>query len=362
MPGAARTQVTARNRAAAGCLADGTEFYAPAGEVVTDGDLIVCHLCGRWLRSVTAHLRVHRWTKAEYCAAFGLERSQSLEGAATRKLRAAAFEARLLFEAAVREGSAAGRARARSGALARDAAAAARGRPMPEQRRRKAMRALAGVSRTAIADANKERATRRIASLTAEVASRAGYATIGDLVRARIAEGASLAAISREAGLHKDWLSRHLGALDPAAAAGAALVPGATTAAAADRPRLLSAADARWNAALRRLGFTDVDSYLRDRHTAAHLTVNQIAAEVGMSHHTVQSALRRHGRSVEPHAGTRHAAQLREASAAAALGSASIAEYVAQRRAAGWTWAAIAAESGQPQSWLRRHASARPAA
>jgi hypothetical protein len=42
---------------------------------------------------------------------------------------------------------------------------------------------------------------------------------------------------------------------------------------------------------------------------------------------------------------------------AAGLGFASIAEYVARRRAAGWTWQAIAAESGQPQTWLRRHAA-----
>ena len=28
------------------------------------------------------------------------------------------------------------------------------------------------------------------------------------------------------------------------------------------------------------------------------------------------------------------------------------------RRAAGWTWRAIAAESGQPASWLRRQAAA----
>src|ERR1700685_3996174 len=102
---AAMTEVTARQRAdhavsgraprrpagpaplrsVAGCLPDGTPFYAPVGEVVTDGDLVVCHLCGRLLHSVTAHLRGHRWTKEQYCAAFGLEQRQSLEGSATRK-------------------------------------------------------------------------------------------------------------------------------------------------------------------------------------------------------------------------------------------------------------------------------------
>jgi hypothetical protein len=332
--------------AAVGWLADGTAFYAPFGEVVTSGDLVVCHLCGRELRSVTAHLRVHGWTKDGYCEAFGLERGQSLEGAATRKLRAAAFSARLLFEPAVREGSAAGQARARSGSLAHDAATAARGRPLPEQRRRKARQALAGIPRAAVADANRARAFRHVAAIAADVAHRAGYPTIGDLVKARTANGASLAAISRDAGLHKDWLSRHLGDIDPAAAAVAA------AAAALARP---AGAEARWLPIVGRLGFADVAGYLRERHGERHQTVNQIAAEVGVSHHAVRAALDRHGLALVPHAARRHEAQQREASAAAALGCACVAEYVSQRRAAGWTWAAMVAESGQPQSWLRRH-------
>jgi hypothetical protein len=338
--------MAAGDRAVVGCLADGTACYAPVGEVVTDGDLVVCHLCGRLLRSVTAHLRVHGWAKDRYCAAFGLERTQSLEGAATRKLRAAAFSARLLFEPAVRDGSAAGRARARSGSLARDAAAAARGRPMPEQRRRKATRALAGIPRAAIAEANKARAARHIADVAAAAARQAGYPAIGDLVRARTAQGASLAAISRESGLHKDWLSRHLADLDPAAAAASA----AAAIARQYRP------DARWLPVLDRLGFCGVAVYLHDRHSVRHRTVNQIAAEAGMSHHVVQAALRRHGLVPEPHADRRHAARLRAASVAARLGCASIGDYIVQRRAEGWTWAAMAAESGQPQSWLRRQA------
>ncbi len=211
-------------RPAIGRLSDGTAFYAPPGEVVTDGDLVLCHLCGRLRRSVSAHLRVHGWTKEEYCAAFGLERGQSLEGTATRKLRAAAFSTRLLFEPAVRNGSAAGRARARTGSLARDAAAAARGRPMPEQRRRKARQALAGIPRAAVAEANRARAARQIAETGAAVAARAGYRSIGALVLAGLAKGASLASMSRQAGLHKDWLSRHLAALDPAAARAASQV------------------------------------------------------------------------------------------------------------------------------------------
>lgn len=92
-------------RSIVGVLDDGTPFYAPIGEVVIDGARVTCHLCGRSLRSVSAHLRAHGWTKEAYCAAFGLKRGRSLEGPETRKLRSAAFTVRLIFEPAVREGS-----------------------------------------------------------------------------------------------------------------------------------------------------------------------------------------------------------------------------------------------------------------
>jgi hypothetical protein len=345
-PGAARSGGAVRP--VVGVLADGTAFYAPRGEVVViDDALVTCHLCGRALRSVTAHLRAHSWTKEAYCEAFGLERGQSLEGPATRKLRAAALAARLVFDPAIREGSAAGRDRARAGALARDAAAAARGRALPEQRRRKALRALAAIPSARVAEANSARARRRLAEVAA-AAARRGYPDIGALVLARVAEGASLAAISREAGLHEDWLSRHLGGLDPAAAE--AVRRGGQAQARWDSP---------WQPALRRLGFPDVVGYLRERHIVQHRTVNAIAAEVGLSHHAVASALRRHRLARTAHAAKRHAASERAAEAAAGLGFAGIADYLGRRRAAGWTWQAIAAESGQPPSWLRRQAAAR---
>jgi hypothetical protein len=335
-------------RPVAGVLADGTPFFAPVGEVLVDGSLVICHLCGRALRSVTAHLRVHGWTKAAYCEAFGLERGQSLEGPETRKLRAAAFTTRLIFEPAVREGSAAGRQRARTGDLARDAAAAARGRRHPEQRRRKNRQALSAIPAAAVAQASSQRAGHRLARVAADVARRHGYPDIGAFVLTRIGEGASLAAISREAGLHKDWLSRHLGGVDPAAAAAARLQhPGRQ--------------DARWLPAVGRLGFTDVASYLRERHVVQHRTVNAIAAEVGLAHHAVESALRRRGLARTAHAAKRYAARERAAQVAARFGFDSITGYVRHRRAAGWTWQAISAESGQPQTWLRRHGGNAPA-
>lgn len=336
-------------RPVAGTLADGTAFFAPVGEVVLDGGRVACHLCGRLFKSVTAHLPAHGWTKDEYCAAFGLERSQSLEGPETRKLRSAAFSARLIFEPAVRAGSAAGRARAKAGDLARDAATAARGRPFPEQRRRKASRAGSAASSAAAARAGRERSDRQLAAVAAEVARQHGYPAIGDFVLARAQEGLSLAAISREAGLHKDWLSRHLPRLDPAAARAAVQSREV-------RP------DLSWLPVVRQLGFEDVAGYLRDRHVSKHLSVNAIAAETGVSHHAVRTALDRHGLTPVPHAQRRHAAGQRAAEVAARFGHPTIASYIAQRRAAGWTWNAIAAESAQPQTWLRRHAPTPPQA
>ena len=322
-------------------LADGTACYAPIGEVVVDGSLVTCHLCGRALRSVAAHLRSHGWTKQAYCDAFGLERGQSLEGPETRKLRAAALTARLVFDPAIRQGSAAGWERARAGQLTRDAAAAARGRPFPEQRLRKTARVFAEIPRTVVARANRERADRYLAEVAADAARRLGYPDVQALVTARLEEGASLAAISREAGLHKDWLSRHLGHLDPVVADSA-------------RRPSPDRRDAAWWPALCELGFPDVPGYLQERHLARHWTINAIAAEVGVSHHAVGSALRRHGLARVPHAAQRHAARQRAAEVAACLGYTSIADYLNQRRSEGWTWQAMAAESGQPQAWLRR--------
>jgi hypothetical protein len=340
---AAARQSSDRLRPAAGALADGTPFYAPIGEVVVEDSLVTCHLCGRALRSVTAHLRAHGWAKEAYCEAFGLERGQSLEGPETRKLRAAALASRLVFEPAVREGSAAGRNRARAGSLTRDAAAAASGRRHPEQRRRKTRRALAAIPPAVVARANRERARRHLARVAAAAAQRHGYPDIGTFVLARVAGGASLAAISREAGLHKDWLSRHLGDVDPAAAE-------------AVRQRRPDRWDARWLPALSRLGFPNVASYLHERHIVQHRTISSIAAEVGLTHHAVESSLRRHGLARMAHAAKRHAAHQRAAQVAARLGFDAIADYVSHRRTAGWTWPAISAESGQPPSWLRRHA------
>jgi len=337
--------VPKQGRQIAGVLADGTPHFAPIGQVVADGDRVTCHLCGRTFRSVTAHLVSHGWTKLQYCEAFGLERSQSLEGADTRKLRAAVFSARMIFEPALRYGSARGRERASTGQLTRQAAAAARGRPFPEQRRQRSREAVPAAARAQLAQANRQRADQRVAAVAADIARRHGYAEIGELVQDMLQAGHSLARISRTCGLHKDWMSRHLPRLDPAVAA----------AIAASDDRL----DVRWLPAIRKVGFADVASYLRQRHLVDHVSVNAIAREVGLSFPTVKSALSRHGLHAVPHAAKRHAAQHRAEEVAAGLGVDSVIEFIERRRAQGWTWQQLAAASGQPETWLRRQAASR---
>lgn len=106
------------------------------------------------------------------------------------------------------------------------------------------------------------------------------------------------------------------------------------------------------------LGFAGAAEYLHERHVVQRRSVNAIAAEVGMSHHAVEAALARHGLPVTAHAARRHAAEARADGVAAALGYDSIGSYLSDRRAAGRSWRAIAAESAQPASWLRRQQSA----
>src|SRR5580704_18761536 len=103
--GVARPAPRPAPRPVVAVLADGTPAFAPIGEVVVTGTRVICHLCGRALRSVPAHLRVHGYTKEAYCLAFGLERGQSLEGPDTRKQKSTRLNSRLVFDPAFRAGS-----------------------------------------------------------------------------------------------------------------------------------------------------------------------------------------------------------------------------------------------------------------
>lgn len=318
--------------------------HAPMGVVIREGDRVLCHLCGRWFRSVIAHLPSHGWDHLAYRQAFGLERGQSLEGTATRGRRAAAMRARRTADPRLRVGYEQGQDWLRSGALTKAAAEAARGRKQPAQRRQKTLRTLASISPKARAEGSRRHAVERLRRTAQAAAERLGYAEIGDLVRERVAAGASLAAISREAGLHKDWLCRHLAGVDPDTA-------GAVTAV-ASRQRL----DAPWLSKIRELGFTDVAGYLRDRHVRRHHSIRMIAAEIGVSRSAVETALARHDIPKASYATARDRCAQRATEVAARFGFADIKDYFADRRAAGLSWRQIAAECGQPLSWVRRRA------
>ncbi|MET7423948.1 hypothetical protein [Dactylosporangium sp. NPDC005555] len=310
-------------------------IHAPIGQMLTDGERVRCHLCGRWFLSVASHIRVHGWSKADYVATFGLELGNPLSGQATRRRRSAALLARKI-EPAIRNAQQRALSRSRSGALAEAAAEAARGRRHPVERRVKTLAALAVVDPRARAEGNRRRARQHRERLTREVAARFGYATFDDYLSDRFASGMSMAAVSREAGLHKDWVSRHLSA---------------SAAPAAHPPE-------RLGPAARRLGFADTRAYLHSAHVEQHRSVASIAAEAGVTRSAVLTALRRHGIDAVPHAAKRHHAAARGDTVARALGYDTLRAYIADRRAAGAPWTAMAVEAGLPATTLRRHFAA----
>ena len=195
------------------------------------------------------------------------------------------------------------------------------------------------------AEGTRRRYLQQLRASGTAAAERLGFSDIGALVRDRTAAGASLAGISREAGLHKDWLSRHLAAVDPDTA----------RAVAADAARCRH--DSRWLPVIRPLGFTGVRDYLADRHLAKHRSVRAISVEVGVSRSAVETALARHGLTREAHATTRRSCAERAAAVAERFGFPDLDAYLRDRRAAGMSWRAIAAECDQPPSWVRRRAA-----
>lgn len=328
-----------------GRLVDGTAFHVPIGVMQVDGEHARCHLCGDWFRSVGAHLRAHGWDRAGYREAFGLERSQPLEGRATRERRARAMERRRRDDPAVRAGCEVGRQWAATGRLSRLAASAARGRRQPEQRRRKTLLTLAAIPPRVRHEAAGRASVARLRAVAQRAADDAGFADVGSLVRSRLADGGSLAGLSRAAGLHKDWFSRHLRTVDPDTAREVAeMVSGPRP------PRH----DAELSRRIR--GFDDVGAFLRRRHLVEHRSVRAIAEEVGMSRYAVTSAMERHGVTLTPHVTVRTAALEHAGRVADTHGFADLDAYLRDRREAGWSWRRISDECGRPPTWLRRHA------
>jgi hypothetical protein len=72
-----------------GHLPSGEAYFAPIGEMQSDGERMQCHLCGRWYKMVGGNhlLAAHGWTTAEYREAFLLNLTASTIGPATRELK-----------------------------------------------------------------------------------------------------------------------------------------------------------------------------------------------------------------------------------------------------------------------------------
>jgi hypothetical protein len=77
---------------------------------------------------------------------------------------------------------------------------------------------------------------------------------------------------------------------------------------------------------------------------------------MGLSRSAVESALARHGLAMIPYSAKRTRRDERAAAVAARFGFPDIGAYLDDRRIAGMSWRGIAAESGQPESWIRRRA------
>lgn len=244
-------------------LADGTGLHAPPGflTIEQESGLLCCHLCGRWFRSLGAHVRVHGHTASSYRDDMGLPRGQALiEGPLSAAI---ASRQQQLYGASpdLQSSFAAGRQtvaktqRSRLSAAAIDQQARARGAGLATRQARRS-------------------------ALLAEVIESAGFSDLGEMLRARYAAGASLEALARETGLGRDALRR---ALDDA---GIRLrAPGQNTD--AGRRSRARAADL---AAGQRLGTDDLLGWLQARRDEGW-TLQQIGKSVGHSYHWVSARL-----------------------------------------------------------------------
>jgi rubrerythrin len=78
--------MTTQKGRAVGRLPGGELYFAPLGEMRSDGERVQCHLCGRWFKMVGGShlLAAHGWATSEYRTAFRLNATASTIGPVTR--------------------------------------------------------------------------------------------------------------------------------------------------------------------------------------------------------------------------------------------------------------------------------------
>jgi hypothetical protein len=182
-------------------LPDGTGLHAPLGTLVRseDGQLVCCHLCGRWFEHLGAHVRVHGYTAASYKDTFGLLRTKGMVGTELSAAIAARQRDSYTASAEVRQRFESGHEMARSGQLSW----LARRAEMSTQGRRAAAEQLSVL--------RVSRAARRDAALAAVIAE-TGAADLHAYLRGQYAAGASLDALVRSTGLARAALRAEVAA------------------------------------------------------------------------------------------------------------------------------------------------------
>lgn len=244
-------------------LPDGTGLHAPYGQLVRDPATgrLCCHLCGRWFRSLSSHLRRHGYTAADYRATMGLCRtrpmtSEDLSGAIARR-QAAAYRR----DPEVRNMLAQGRAMARPGKLT--SARVADGRRPPAE--------LAAVRRDAQRRGRQTRDRERDHLVQVRL-SENGCADLGEYLRTAYASGVSLVDLQATTGLGTHRLKRAM------AAAGIVVRRPGDTSLAGRRSRARTAE----RAAAARVGTDDITAWLVERY-AAGWSLTRLGKAVGHS-------------------------------------------------------------------------------
>lgn len=250
-------------------LPDGTGLHAPYGQLVRDPGTgrVCCHLCGRWFRSVSSHVRRHGYTAESYREAIGLCRTRPLTSddvsAAISRRQADAY----LRQPEVRERLEVGQRLARSGQLGWRARGAVDREPPAE---------LVAVRRDTLGRGRQTRIRERDDILSVRL-DELGCSDLGDYLRTAYAAGASLADLRTATGL---GVARLRAAM---ATAGVDVRRPGDTTPAGRRARAL----ANEKTAAARVGTDDISAWLTERH-AAGWSLSRLGREVGRSAHWVR--------------------------------------------------------------------------
>lgn len=244
-------------------LADGTGLHAPYGQLVRDPDSgeVCCHLCGRWFRSLGAHLRLHGYTAAEYRDAMGLCRTRPMTSGELSEAIAQRQAAAYQRHPEVRDTLARGRATGRSGASV-SARNVVNRKPSAE---------LLAIRRATQRRSRQTRDRQRDRVVQAKLAE-LGFIDLGVYLRTAYAAGASLIDLRAATGLGTHRLKEAM------AAAGVVVRRPGDTTPAGRRSRARTAE----REAAARVGTDDITGWMLERH-AAGWSLSRLGRAVGHS-------------------------------------------------------------------------------